>query len=124
MKKKKIKKKILVVDDDREILDSLQIILEEEGYKVIPLLNPDRIYDRVVLHRPDLILLDVWFPHGIDGGEVASVLKSDKTTRNIPIILISAVSNIETLVKSSYADDFLAKPFEIDDVIEKVEKYT
>lgn len=124
MSEKKDKKKILVVDDDRGILDSLQIILEMEGYEVIPLLNADRIYKEIRLHKPSLIILDIWLPGGVDGAAVARFLKSQEKWKNIPIILISAISNIEKVLEESFADDFLAKPFEIDDVIDKVEKYT
>ena len=123
MSERKVKKKILVVDDDPSILDSLQIILEDEGYKVISLLRADRIYKEIRLHKPSLILLDVWFPDGIDGAQITRFLKTQEECKHIPVILISAISNIEKVLENSYADDFLAKPFEIDDVIDRVKKY-
>lgn len=124
MSKKKTKKKILVVDDDPAILESLEIILEMEGYKVIPLLNTDKIYKEIRRHKPSLILLDVWLSGGVDGTEITRFIKAQNEWKNVPVILISALSNVEKAAKSSYADDFLAKPFEIDDVIDKVNKFT
>jgi len=124
MSRKKAKKKILLVDDDRGILDSLEIILEMEGYEVRSLVSADGIYKEIRLHKPSLILLDIWLPGGVDGSEISRVLKTQEEWKHIPVILISAVSNIERVLENSYADDFLAKPFEIDDVIDKVEKYT
>lgn len=94
-----------------------------EGYKVIPLLRAERVYKEIEAHKPSLILLDIWLPGKIDGAEIARLIKTQEEWKHIPVILISAISNIEKALESSSADDFLAKPFELDDVIEKVNKY-
>ncbi|EKD64480.1 MAG: Response regulator receiver [uncultured bacterium] len=123
MRKKEDKKRILIVDDDPAILDALRIVLEMEGYEVITLSSTDKIYKEVRSRKPSLILLDIWLPGGIDGTEVTRFIKAQEDLSHISVILISAVSNIRKMFKNSHADDFLAKPFDIDDVIEKANKY-
>ena len=126
IEKEKVKteeNKILVVDDNPAILDSLQVILQEAGYKVISDSSGQAIQKKIAEQKPVLILLDIWLPRA-NGGEIARQLKSNPKTRDIPIILLSAIPNAEKIARETTADDFLPKPFEMDDVIMKVEKYT
>ena len=118
-----MKKRILIVDDDLSILECLQIILEEAGYEVVALSDGGNVLIKIIEANPHLVLLDIWLSGGVDGREITRKLKSGKDTQHIPVILISALSNIERLVKNSYADEFVAKPFELDDVLQKVGKY-
>jgi CheY-like chemotaxis protein len=71
---------------------------------------------------PDLLLLDIWMS-GIDGRDICKELKQKENTKKIPIVLISASREIERSALEAGADDFLAKPFEIDDLLEKIEKH-
>ncbi len=116
------KKKVLVVDDEPDILDFLQIILEDEGYAVLTTDKGEyieRLHDGSL---PDLILLDVLLS-GKDGREIARQLKSQEETKHIPVIMLSAHPSAEETVRAAGADDFLAKPFEIDDLVAKVAQY-
>lgn len=115
------KKTILVADDDPAILDSIQIILEDEGYNVITTVNGETVA-KMFEEQPDLLLLDIWMS-GQDGRDICKALKSQDTTRHIPIIMISANKDTEEMAKISGANDFLSKPFEIDDLLKKVKKH-
>jgi CheY-like chemotaxis protein len=113
-------KKIMIVDDDPGIVDAIVILLEYEGYEVTSAYNG--VAALTMQDLPDLLLLDIWMP-GTDGREVCKQLKEKDNTRELPIIMISASKDIEDSALAAGADDFLAKPFEINDLIEKVRKY-
>ncbi len=113
-------KKILVIDDDIAILEVIKIILEEKNYDVITVNNGALISSHIQRELPDLILLDIWMS-GYDGRDVAIFLKSQKRTQHIPIIIISANNETELIAKDCRADGFLAKPFDIHDLIQIIE---
>ena len=115
-------RRILVVDDEPDILEFLQVILEEEGYTVV---TSDKGEYLEQLHNgglPHLILLDVLLS-GKDGREIVKYLKSQQETRHIPVIMFSAHPSAEETARQSGADDFLAKPFTIDVLLEKIAHY-
>ena len=113
-------KKILVADDDSAICDSVRIILEEEGYFVDTTVDGNTIL-KMKNNFPDLLLLDIWMS-GMDGREIAKQLKRNNSTSKIPIIMISASRDIGKSAKEAGANDFLAKPFKMDDLLTKVAK--
>jgi len=114
-------KKILVADDDPAIIDCLQIILEEANYVVETASNGDTI-PKVKQFHPDLILLDVWMS-GEDGRTICKTLKSQQQTKNIPIIMISATSYIEESTRKAGAEDFIPKPFHMEELLDRVGRY-
>jgi DNA-binding response OmpR family regulator len=114
-------KKVLIVDDDLAIVDSLQILLEMEGYDVSIMTEVESI-NRIQRISPALILLDIWMS-GQDGRDIAKTLKSKKGTKKIPIIMISATKDIRKFTQEAGADDFIEKPFEMEDLLNKVKKY-
>jgi DNA-binding response OmpR family regulator len=110
-------KKVLVVDDDNDILDVIQIILEDEGYEVSTLNNAREIIKEMSSNRPDLILLDVMLC-GMDGRDVCKNMKTNPAFKMIPIIMISASHNLKGfLEQKDSADGFISKPFDIDNLI-------
>jgi CheY-like chemotaxis protein len=113
-------KKILVADDDPSILEAIELMLELENYEVETTVDGEVIY-KMEKDYPDLLLLDIWMS-GQDGREICKYLKKDPHTKNIPIILISASKDIKKSAEESGADDFLAKPFEMDELLGKVDK--
>jgi CheY-like chemotaxis protein len=115
-------KKIIVADDDPAICDALQFMLEDEGYEVQTTVNGETIY-KMEKEFPDLLLLDIWMS-GQDGREICRYLKKKDLTKNIPVIMISAARDIAESAKASGADDFIEKPFVMDELLEKVAKYT
>lgn len=110
--------KILVVDDDEAILESIMIVLQEEGYTVTTTTDPFSV-DEIEKIAPDLIILDI-FLSGKDGRDTARQLKEDKRTRHIPIIMISALPSAEKSAQESGAAVFLPKPFDIYNLLDLV----
>ncbi|TMD77696.1 MAG: response regulator [Chloroflexi bacterium] len=115
-------KKILVVDDEPDILEFLQVILEEEGYLVATTEKGEYVEKLHAGGLPDLILLDVLLS-GKDGREIVKQLKSQEETKSIPIIMFSAHPSAEKTAREAGADDFVAKPFHIDFLLGVVAKY-
>ncbi len=116
--------RILVVDDDPDILDAIQLTLEDEGYTVTTTEKGEYAEN---LHDgngglPDLIILDVLLS-GKDGRTICRTLKSRPDTRAIPIIMISAHPDAEASARDMGADAFLAKPWDINVLIALVETF-
>lgn len=116
-----MRKKILVVDDHAGILEVVQTVLAREGYDVQVSLNGDCLH-HMKSDLPDLILLDVLLS-GEDGRELCQQLKSSEQTKHIPVILLSAHTNVSQVAAMCGADDFLAKPFRVNVLKELVKKY-
>ena len=114
-------KKIMIADDDPGILDAVGIMLEFEGYEVESTQSGVAL---MVMENgfPDLLLLDIWMS-GIDGRDICKYFKQRADTSKIPIVLISASKDIEYSAIAAGADDFLSKPFEMDDLLEKIERH-
>lgn len=117
-------KKILVVDDDPDILDAIQFALEDEGYAVTTAEKGEYAENLRDGNGglPDLIILDVLLS-GKDGRLICKKLKGQDETRHIPIIMISAHPGADRSVREVGADDFLAKPFEVDGLLAMVARY-
>ena len=112
-------KKIMVIDDDDGIRDAFNIMLETRGYQVITTKNSETLKLLTKNNLPDLIFLDILWS-GQDGREVCKSLKKNDLTKNIPVIMISAHPNAEKTIAQYGADGFLAKPFEMDHLFNKV----
>lgn len=112
-------KKILVVDDDPGILEALQLILSLEGFETVTSERGDNIPYLSEKEKPYLIILDV-FLSGKDGREIATFLKQNTKTKNIPILMMSAHPEIEKTIHKYGADEFMAKPFGMKELTEKV----
>ena len=117
-------KKILVVDDDPDILDALRFILEDVGYEVKTTEKGEYAENLRDTNGglPDVIILDVLLS-GKDGRLICQKLKSQEDTKLIPIIMISAHPNAKQSVKAVGADDFIAKPFDMDELLAKIAQY-
>src|SRR5688500_8082070 len=115
------RKKIYVADDDPDILEVLTIILETRGYEVITSTDGRSLSSMEEL--PDLIFLDIRMS-GNDGSEICRMLKSKAETASIPIVLISANRNLYEIAAECGANDVIAKPFDIKDIVTTAGKYT
>jgi CheY-like chemotaxis protein len=115
-------KKILIFDDDKTILEVITIIFEENGYQVEISETSHDILEKVSQFRPDVILMDNWIPK-IGGVEATRLLKNSADFKDIPVIYVTANNDIVALAKEAMADDYVAKPFNLDDLEEKVAKY-
>ncbi len=106
------KERILIVDDEEDIIDVIRFNLEREGYDVISVGTGEKGLDAVERHNPDLIVLDLMLP-GIDGIDVCKELKRDPVTKNIPVIMLTAKdSELDIVLGLEFgADDYMTKPF-------------
>ncbi|ANF52820.1 response regulator receiver protein [Chryseobacterium glaciei] len=116
------KKKILIFDDDTTILEVITIIFEENGYEVEISETSHDIVEKVTKFQPDVILMDNWIPR-IGGVEATKLLKSHEEFKHIPVIYVTANNDIVALAKEAQADDYVGKPFNLDDLEGKVAKY-
>lgn len=114
------KKKILVADNDPDILEVTAMALEQTGlYEVISTTDKRSVLD-LRSDFPDLILLDVWSW----GWEEYKSLKGKEATKELPLVLFSTNVNIENISNSIGADDYLSKPFDLHLLLEKIERLT
>lgn len=114
--------RILAVDDDKDILEVLQFILEDSGYEVETLEDGNFLFEKIKANQPDLIILDIMLGN-LDGRELCRDVKAKKETRNIPVILLSASHAITNSFKQNgNPDDFIAKPFDINVLLDSVER--
>ena len=112
-------KKILVVDDDVSILDTLEMVLTYYGYDVAKVSRGDKVFEQINQYHPDLILMDIMLA-GMDGRVICSAIKSEM--EYMPVILISATESGATCLNRDGApDDFVQKPFDVDTLIERIE---
>ena len=116
-------KKVLVVDDDVAILEAIQVSLELEDYVVCTATDGIMAVQKAKTELPQLIILDVLLS-GSDGRDIARTLKSTQETQTIPIVMVSAHQNIRESVLEAGANDFLPKPFNIDDLLKLASEYT
>ncbi len=114
-------KRILVVDDDPAIADVVVFMLTEHGYDVNSLGDAQQVL-LLKDNLPDLMLLDVWLS-GNDGRDVCRSLKKRTDTKQIPIIMFSASREIKDTTIEAGASDFIEKPFEMDELIQKIEEH-
>ena len=117
-------KKILIVDDEADIIEILQFILEAEGFKCITAFDGEEGLKLAREIHPDLIILDVMMPK-INGYKISRLLKYDNKYKDIPILMITARSQEEDKIigEETGADEYITKPFNVDFVVEKVKSY-
>jgi CheY-like chemotaxis protein len=114
-------KKILIVDDNEFMMEVMTFILMNKGYEVMALDNGENVLNSVSTNRPDLVILDITMP-GMDGREVCKLLKLNPSTRQLPVIMCSANDDIkDALTQKGAPDDVLQKPFDTNELIEKIE---
>ncbi|MEO0114977.1 MAG: response regulator [candidate division WOR-3 bacterium] len=121
MMENEIKKKILLVDDETDMLAVNSAILESYGYEILSAKDGMEALATINRSVPDLILLDLMIP-GIDGYQICGILKHDKRYQKIPIIIVSArfSEQDQKLAKEVGADDYLTKPFEPKTLLAKI----
>lgn len=117
-------KKILIVDDELDILRVTSLRLKKLGYDVITATDGKEAIKAMHREQPDLVLLDLLIPF-MDGGDVCKQVKKDKKLKYIPIILFTAHSDTMTAEKAEEfgADDYIVKPFYSKDLTRKVEMF-
>ncbi len=117
------KKKILIVEDERDIADSLKARLELDQYLVVVAEDGKAGVEKARSEKPDMIILDVMLPL-VDGYEACKLIKKDARTKDIPVLILTALPHVEDAEKafSSGANDFLNKPYTNERLLQKVVK--
>ncbi len=112
---------ILIIEDDRDILDMMSYILQDEGFQVVS--STASVSAAYVSElNPALVLLDNRLADGF-GADLCLKLKNDPATRHYPVVLVSAVKELVQLAADSRADAYLSKPFDLDDLVAMVRKF-
>ena len=113
--------KILVVDDDTGIGEMLKVLLEFHGFEVMFSEKPEETEKNIRAHGIDLVLLDMLIS-GVNGTDVCTRLRENPEAADIPILMMSALHDAGPKCKKAGANDFIAKPFEMDDLVKKIKK--
>jgi DNA-binding response OmpR family regulator len=116
-----MKKKILVVDDEDDILQFLELVLREKGYEVVTAAGGQEALTRAQIEKPDLVLLDIMMPQ-MDGWEVLKLLRVDDETAQIPVAMLSARTEAKDRVQGLQegAVDYICKPFALQELLDKI----
>ena len=120
------KKKIMVVDDDQDIVESITIILESAGYDVLAADSSDSCRELLKSVKPDLFILDVMMETITDGYNLGFEIKSDPELKSIPVIIVSSIEKHTGFpVDKEYiqADEFLEKPLQPNVLLDSIKKY-
>jgi two-component system alkaline phosphatase synthesis response regulator PhoP len=117
-------KKILIVDDEIDLVETIRFPLESEGFTVLAAYNGEDGLNMARTENPDLILLDIMLPK-LDGYKVCRLLKFDERYKNIPILMLTARAQEKDRLMGmeTKADEYITKPFDMDELIEKVKAY-
>ena len=114
-------KRVLICDDDLDILDILDYALRDSGWEVIKSYTVDNIIDKIESSQPSVIIMDNWIPD-VGGIEATRTIKRHPVFREIPVIYLTANNDIESLAERAGADWALPKPFDLDNLTKLVEK--
>ena len=118
-----MKNRILICDDDLDILEVTSIILKNKGYEIETLSRlSEEVLTTIRDFRPNLILMDLRMP-GMNGERAIQMIKTDDSIKNIPVVLFSANTQLNRISEEVNADGVITKPFNIRELIKQIEKY-
>jgi DNA-binding response OmpR family regulator len=112
--------KILVVDDDQDILTVMELLFTTKGYDVTAISKGEEVFNTIETYHPDLVLLDVLIS-GNDGRDICKQLKTTAETKDLPVVMFSANASAEEMMEDYGADDFIHKPFDVDDLLNRID---
>jgi two-component system response regulator VicR len=118
-----MKKKVVLIQDDKDILDIMDQVLEEEGFEVTASLTTEPV-EKIDEIDPDVVVVDEHIKGKKKGTMVIDELKSDPETQDVSAVLTSTSANLSEKAKACKADDYIEKPFDIDHMVEVVKKNT
>ncbi|KFC20536.1 response regulator transcription factor [Chryseobacterium sp. FH1] len=117
-------KKIFVVDDSPAILDSVKLMLNMEGYEVDNYERGSEMFNSLTASsKPDVILMDMWLS-GEDGRDICKQIKANEDFKDIPVVIMSASRGLGDTAIESGAVDFIPKPFDLGEIVEKMRYYS
>ncbi|WP_316737655.1 two-component system response regulator [Pedobacter aquatilis] len=116
-----MKKKVVLVQDNKDILDIMDQVLDEEGFEVTASLTTEPI-EKIDEINPDVVVIDDHIKGTKKGSKIIKELKSDPETEDISAVLTSTSEKLPEIAKESKADDYIQKPFEIDEMVKVIRK--
>lgn len=118
------KKTILIADDEPDIVETIKFLVESEGYNCLTAFDGENALKLAREQTPDLLILDVMMPK-INGYKISRLLKFDSKYKNIPILMVTARSQEEDRIigEETGADEYITKPFDINEILEKIKTY-
>ena len=116
-------KKVMVVDDSPAILDSVELMLNFEGFEVLKFeKGSDMLKIMSFNNKPDAILMDMWLS-GEDGRDICRQIKNDSQLKDIPVVIMSASRGLANSALEAGADDFIPKPFDLGDMLDTIKSF-
>lgn len=109
----------MICDDDQGILEMMEMIMEEYGFNVCTEAQSILLLKTIEREKPDLLLLDIWMPV-LSGDQLLKTLRADPNLKSLSVIMYSASSDGFVIAQKCGADDYISKPFNIDELIEKI----
>lgn len=116
-------KRVLVIDDDDDILEILNVIFQENGYEIV-ISNNSEAAENIRVIQPDIVLLDVRIEGSAKNGpDICKEIKSQQETRHLPVMLVSGESDLAIIAQECGADAYIAKPFDIFELLVQVKEH-
>lgn len=112
-------KKLFICDDDHDIVEMLEIVLELPDVKLLSETDSRKAYQRISVEEPDLVLMDLWMPV-MSGDKVLREIRASSELKSLPVIIMSASRDGHQIAMDAGADEYIAKPFDIDALITKI----
>ena len=116
-------KRVLILDNDPDVLDAMQEVLNYSGFEVKTIEETNDIFEIINNFKPDVILVD-YILNGINGGEICHLIKASPRPSHLPVIILSAYPRVINSLGFYGCDSFIAKPFELDDLVNQVTYFT
>ncbi|MET3980766.1 CheY-like chemotaxis protein [Mucilaginibacter sp. UYP25] len=116
-------KRILIIDNDPGVLNVMREILEYSGFEVVALPSTPNIFNDIIAFNPHLLLID-YLLNEINGGELCHQVKENPATCYLPVIIVSAYPKVIDSLGYYGCDTFIAKPFDMNDLLDKVDRYS
>jgi two-component system phosphate regulon response regulator PhoB len=113
-----VKKKVLIIENDQDIRHIVEFILQEQGFETLSIPEPDDLLE-IIPFAPDVILLDE-FINAKAGHRLCHSIKQVGVLKHIPVIILSTANDIELIAKECEANDYIRKPFDVEDMVAKV----
>jgi two-component system phosphate regulon response regulator PhoB len=114
----RVKKKVLIIENDKDIRNIMEFILNEQGFETLSMPEPEDLKE-IIPFKPDLILLDE-FINDRPGHRLCLQIKQVEALNHIPVIILSTANDIELIATECNANDYISKPFDVNDMIIKV----
>lgn len=115
-------KKLLICDDDVDIIEMLEIVLDDSGFDIITETDSKKVLELISSTRPQLVLMDLWMPV-ISGDQILKHMREDQNLSSIPVVIMSAAQDGKEVAFKAGANGYIPKPFDIDNLMQKVNEF-